>query len=127
MPMARILVVDDDEKERLLYQDILISEGFDVLTAASGDEGVRLAIENIPDLILLDVMMPNKKGDVVSRELLGNDKTKNIPVMYLTSIITEDEVKSQQGRVSGRFIISKSSNREELVKRIKEILPSAGK
>ncbi len=125
--MSKILIVDDDEKELGLYQDILSSEGFDVLTAGNGEDGLKLAIENIPDLILLDVMMPEKDGGKVSQDLLENNKTRNIPVIYLTSIITEEEVKAQHGRVSGRFIISKSSNRTELVQRIKEVLSASGR
>ncbi|MFA5176805.1 MAG: response regulator [Candidatus Omnitrophota bacterium] len=125
--MAKILIVDDDEKMRWLYQDILSSEGFDVLTAGNGEDGLKLAIENKPDLILLDVMMPHKKGSEMSEDLLDNNRTKDIPVIYLTSIITEEEVKAQQGKVSGRFIISKSSNRAELVRRINEVLPAGGR
>ncbi|MFA5177518.1 MAG: response regulator [Candidatus Omnitrophota bacterium] len=125
--MAKILIVDDDEKMRSLYQDILLSEGFDILVAANGEDGLRLAIENRPDLILLDVMMPYKKGGEVSDDLLDNNKTKDIPVIYLTSIITEEEVKAQQGVVSGRFIISKSSSRQELMQRIREVLAARGK
>ena len=125
--MAKILIVDDDAKELELYQDVLLSQGFDVLTASNGEDGLKLAVENIPDLILLDVMMPKKDGGKVSQDLLRNDKTKDIPVIYLTSIITEEEVKAQHGVVSGRFIISKSSSRADLVQRIKEVLASAGK
>jgi CheY-like chemotaxis protein len=125
--MAKILIVDDDEKMRSLYQDILLSEGFDILVAANGEDGLRLAIANRPDLILLDVMMPYKKGGEVSDDLLDNNKTKDIPVIYLTSIITEEEVKAQQGVVSGRFIISKSSSRQELMQRIREVLAARGK
>ena len=125
--MAQILIVDDDEKMRVLYQDILLSEGFNVLSAANGEDGLKLAIKNTPDLILLDVMMPNIKGGDVSEDLLENNRTKNIPVIYLTSIITEEEVKLQNGVVSGRPIISKSSNRQELLRRIKEVLSIKGK
>jgi DNA-binding response OmpR family regulator len=127
MLMAKILIVDDDAKELELYQDILLSQGFDTLTASNGDDGLRLAVENMPDLILLDVMMPKKDGGKVSQDLLRNNKTKDIPVIYLTSIITEEEVKSQHGVVSGRFIISKSSSRAELVQRINEVLSAGGK
>jgi len=88
---------------------------------------MKLAIENKPDLILLDVMMPKKHGGKVSEDLLSNNATKNIPVIYLTSIITEEEVKAQHGMVSGRPIISKSSNREELLRRINEVLSIKGK
>jgi DNA-binding response OmpR family regulator len=125
--MPKVLIVDDDEKELELYHDILLSEGFNVLTANNGDDGIKAAIDNTPDLILLDVMMPKKNGGKVSEELLGNNKTKDIPVIYLTSIITEEEVKSQHGVVSGRYIISKSSSREELMKRISEVLSAKGK
>jgi len=125
--MAKILIVDDDAKELELYQDVLLSQGFDVLSASNGEDGLKLAVENIPDLILLDVMMPKKDGGKVSQDLLRNDKTKDIPVIYLTSIITEEEVKAQHGVVSGRFIISKSSSRADLVQRIKEVLSSGGK
>jgi len=125
--MAKILIVDDDVKELELYQDILLSQGFDVLTAGNGEDGLKLAIENTPELILLDVMMPKKDGGKVSKDLLENNKTKNIPVIYLTSIITEEEVKAQHGKVSGRFIISKSSSRAELVQRINEVLSAGGK
>ncbi len=125
--MAKILIVDDDEKMRWLYQDILSSEGFEVITAGSAEDGLKLATEQIPDLILLDVMMPRIKGGEVSDALLENRRTKNIPVIYLTSIITEEEVKSQHGVVSGRPIISKSSNRQELIRRINEVLPPKDK
>lgn len=125
--MARILIVDDDAKELELYQDVLLSQGFEVLTAGNGEDGLKLAVANAPDLILLDVMMPKKDGGKVSQDLLRNNKTKDIPVIYLTSIITEEEVKAQHGVVSGRFIISKSSSRAELVQRIKEVLSAGGK
>jgi DNA-binding response OmpR family regulator len=122
MDMATILIVDDDPKERELYQDILLSQGFNILVADNGEDGLKLAIDNKPDLILLDVMMPKKKGSEVSKELSENGRTKNIPVMYLTSIITEEEVNSQHGVISGRFIVSKSSGREEFLKRVNDIL-----
>jgi DNA-binding response OmpR family regulator len=125
--MAGILIVDDDEKMLELYQAILSSEGFDVLTAGSGEDGLKLAIKNIPDLILLDVMMPKKDGGKVAQDLSGNNKTRNIPIIFLTSIISEEEAKAQHGIISGRFIISKSSNRTELVKKIKEVLSASGR
>ncbi|MDD5130510.1 MAG: response regulator [Candidatus Omnitrophica bacterium] len=124
--MTRILIVDDDEKMRWLYRDILLSEGFDVLEAGSAESGLKMAIENIPDLILLDVMMPGKDGGQASADLSKNNRTKNIPIIFLTSIITEEEVKAHHGIVSGRPIIAKSTNRKEIIQRIKEILPAKG-
>ena len=125
--MAKILIVDDDEKMLGFYQAILSSEGFDVLTAGSGEDGLKLAIENIPDLILLDLIMPKKDGGAVAQDLLGNNKTRNIPIIFLTSIISEEEAKERPGKISGGFIISKSSNRTELVKKIKEVLSASSR
>ena len=123
----RILVVDDDEKMLGLYQAILSSEGFDVLTASRGEDVLKLAIENMPDLILLDVVMPKKDGGGVAQDLSENNKTKNIPIIFLTSIISEEEAKAKHGKISGGFIISKSSNRTELVQKIKEVLSASGR
>ena len=119
--------MDDDEKMLGLYQAILSSEGFDVLTAGSGEDGLKLAIENVPDLILLDVVMPKKDGGEVAQDLLENNKTKNIPIIFLTSIISEEEAKAKHGKIPGGFIISKSSNRTELVQKIKEVLSASGR
>lgn len=125
--MARILVVDDEQKMLVLCRDILTNEGFDVLTAGNAEDGLRLAMESTPDLILLDVMMPEMDGGQMAQELKQKDKTKNIPIIFLTSIITEEEVIKTGGDISGHIFMSKSTNKKELIKKINEVLAAENK
>lgn len=125
--MARILVVDDEQKMLVLCRDILANEGFDVLTADNATDGLRLAVENTPDLILLDVMMPEIDGGQMAQELKQKDKTKNIPIIFLTSIITEEEAIETGGKISGQIFMSKSTNKKELIKKINEVLAAENK
>ena len=120
--MAKILVVDDEEKLVDLYKDMLSKEGFNVITATNGREGLKLAEKEIPDLILLDVMMPGMDGGTTARILLENVKTKNIPIIFLTSIVTKEEEAEQEGQIGGRQFISKFSDREDILKKVNDAL-----
>lgn len=122
MAGKKILLVDDDEKMLKLFSDLLLSQGFEVISANNGTDGLRLAIEKLPSLIILDVMMPGKDGGEVGRELLENIKTKNIPVIFLTSLVSEEETGKGGGKIAGRLYISKSADKKELIKKIKEII-----
>jgi CheY-like chemotaxis protein len=120
--MAKILVVDDEKNIVNLLYDILSKEGFEVLTATDGKDCLSLTEKELPDLVLLDVMMPGMDGGEVAQNLLGNEKTKNIPIIFLTSIVTEKEVIESKGHIAGRLFISKFSDNNELIKKIKEVL-----
>ena len=82
---TRILVVDDEAPIRLLCRVNLEAEGMDVIEAADGRAGLELARSEEPDLILLDVMMPGLTGWVVAEELLRDDATRAIPIVFLTA------------------------------------------
>ena len=90
-----ILIVDDEKKIRELLDLRLSSEGFSVIQAADGEEGVAQAREHSPDLIIMDVMMPKMDGAEAVKELQENSATKDIPVIFLTSIITKEEETDQ--------------------------------
>jgi len=122
MAGKKILIVDDDVKMLRLVSDLLSHEGFDVITASNGNDGIKLAAERIPDLIILDVMMPEKDGGQIGRELSENNKTKNIPIVFLSSLITENDVGETGGKVAGVLYLSKSMDKKEFVKKIKEVL-----
>jgi len=83
--MTKILAIDDDQKLREDIVDILMLEGFDVIAASHGREGVQLAIEHLPDLILCDVMMPVMNGYEVIHELHNYKSTMHIPFIFLTA------------------------------------------
>jgi two-component system, cell cycle response regulator DivK len=80
-----ILIVDDNEQNRWLARDVLEHAGFRTLEAAGGIEGVALAIEHRPDLVLMDIRMPDMKGTEAIRRLRDEQRTAAIPVVALTS------------------------------------------
>jgi twitching motility two-component system response regulator PilH len=81
---SRILVIDDQPNLRLLVSKILEIEGYQVSTAANGDEGIALAKSEKPDLILMDVMMPKKNGYQLAAELKLKEATQQIPIVLMT-------------------------------------------
>jgi DNA-binding response OmpR family regulator len=81
----RILVVDDDENILTLERTILEQKGFHVTTAAGGEEALRLLKQQGFDLVLLDVMMPDKDGFEVCRQIKQDARTRTIPVIFLTA------------------------------------------
>lgn len=82
----RVLVVDDDEGVRLFIKEIMRNAGWDVYEAENGREALERTAFDIPDLIILDVMMPELDGFAVFRELRQNFFTKRVPVIMLTAI-----------------------------------------
>jgi len=81
----RVLVIDDEPPIRLLCRVNLEAEGMEVLEAADGLTGVASAREGVPDVILLDVMMPGLDGWRVAEELLDDERTRSIPIIFLTA------------------------------------------
>jgi DNA-binding response OmpR family regulator len=81
----RILVVDDDENILSLERTILEQKGFDVTTAGGGEEALRVLRKDAFDLVLLDVMMPDKDGFEVCRQIKQEPRTKHLPVIFLTA------------------------------------------
>ena len=121
----RILAVDDEESFTFFVKLNLESNAihdFKVMTANRGEEGLKLAKIYKPDLILLDVMMPDMSGAEVAEELLLDDRTKNIPIIFITALVKKDEVKKDSGMVGGREFMAKPVSKEELIKRIETTL-----
>ena len=95
--MQRILIVDDNRQNVRLLTDILESQGFNVDTAYSGATGLELAYKNNPDLILMDVQMPNMSGTEAMRTLKTNGIMRKTPVLAVTALAMngdEDELLS---------------------------------
>lgn len=83
--MKKILIVDDEPDIIEILQFMLESNGYNCVTATDGEEGLKLAKETSPDLIILDVMMPKMNGYKISRLLKFDSKYKNIPILMLTA------------------------------------------
>ncbi|MGH9613652.1 MAG: response regulator [Bryobacteraceae bacterium] len=89
--MARILLVEDNEMNRDMLLRRLAKRGFDVLAAVDGAEGLRLASENSPDLILMDMSLPVVDGWEATRRLKRDPGTSRIPVIALTAHVLESD------------------------------------
>jgi two-component system, OmpR family, alkaline phosphatase synthesis response regulator PhoP len=83
--VRRVLVVDDERSIRLLCRVNLAASGMEVLEASNGHEALELARKERPDLLLLDVMMPELDGWSVARELAADEETREIPIVFLTA------------------------------------------
>lgn len=113
----KILIVDDVMSNVLLLKVLLTNEKFQIVTASNGQQALEQVDKEKPDLILLDVMMPDLSGFEVAQRLKGNPDTADIPVIFLTALnSTADIVKGFQ--VGGNDFISKPFNKEELIIRV---------
>jgi len=118
---ARILVVDDDEKIRMVVRIMLEKKGYTVKEAASGIELFQVLENFSPDLIILDVMMPGPNGYEVVRKLKSEEKTKSIPVIMLTALgMGEDFEKAVQNGAD--WYIVKPFNSRQLLTRVEMLL-----
>ncbi len=88
--MKKILIVDDEADIIEILQFVLEAQGYECITAMDGEEGLRLAKELLPDLIILDVMMPKINGYKISRLLKYDAKYKNIPILMITARSQEE-------------------------------------
>ncbi len=118
---SKILVVDDNVANVELLEAYLISSGYDVVKAYDGQEGLDAAFSELPDLILLDIMMPKLDGYEVCRKVKGDDKTQFIPVVMITAL-SELEAKIKGLDFGADDFLSKPFNRLELLARVRSLL-----
>lgn len=83
--MARILIVEDSPVETHQIVNLLVRHGHQVLTAATGDEGLAIALDAIPDAILMDVVLPGINGFQATRQITRGEQTRHIPVIMVSS------------------------------------------
>ncbi|MEU5861350.1 MULTISPECIES: response regulator transcription factor [unclassified Nonomuraea] len=117
-PEARLLVVDDEPNIRELFSASLRMAGFEVLTAADGREALRVAEESTPDLVMLDVMLPDIDGLAVAGRL--RSRGRRVPVLFVTAKDTpEDRI---AGLGLGEDYVTKPFSLEEVIARIRAVL-----
>ena len=81
-----VLIVDDNEKNMRLARDVLRLAGFETLEATSGGESIALALEHVPDVILMDIRLPDMEGTVAARRIKDDARTARVPIVALTSL-----------------------------------------
>lgn len=120
MAIRKILVVDDSPTERHFLSDMLIKKGYEVITAENGDEAIVKTKTELPDLVLMDVIMPGLNGFQATRSITRDDATKHIPVIMCTSK-TQETDKIWGLRQGARDYVVKPVNQSELLAKIEAL------
>lgn len=118
----KILVVDDDQGILKAISNRLQKEGYEVFLAQDGEKALREAEYVLPDLIILDVMLPKIDGSEVYSQLQENDKLKKIPVIFLTALKTGRENREMGHDIGRRIVFGKPYDPQEFLGTIKDIL-----
>ena len=121
--MQKILIVDDENDTRDLLKKGLEKNKFDVLTASGGEEALNICKSTKPDLILLDIIMPELDGYEVCKRLRADDKTRDIPVLFLTGKdLGPEGIAELYTKLGAAGYIAKPSTFEEILKKIKGVI-----
>lgn len=119
--MAKILIVDDSPTETFAFKAMLENHGFEVITAENGADGVAIARSELPDVVLMDIVMPGLNGFQATRQLTKGAETKHIPVIIVTTKDQEtDRVWGQRQGASGYLV--KPVTEQGLVNTIQSVL-----
>lgn len=119
--MARILIVDDSPTETLAFKQMLERNGHEVLTAESGADGVAVARQEMPDVVLMDIVMPGLNGFQATRQLTRGSDTAHIPVIIVTTKDQEtDKVWGKRQGAVGYLV--KPVDEETLLSEISAVL-----
>ena len=119
--MSTILIVEDNEKNMKLARDVLQSRGYATLEAVTGEEGVRLAAERKPDLILMDIQLPGINGIEALQQVRAAPGCARIPVVAFTASVTPTD-RTQINEAGFDGFLSKPINLKEFLETVKRVL-----
>ena len=121
--VKKIMIVDDDaDLINLLKTKLEKTERYKVVYTTEGAEAQKLAQRESPDLIICDIDMPDMDGGDVERALSENEQTRNIPVLFHSSLVSKSDVERSGGIIGGKQMASKSGNIKELIIRIESLI-----
>ena len=122
MDKKKILIVDDERDVLSVLGKRLTEEGYFVITAETGNDAITLAKSKCPDLIVLDIDLPDMHGGEVALKLKENPKTKSIPVIFLSCLYSKTDEVEKGHLIGNNVIFSKPYEMRELLTAIKELL-----
>ncbi len=118
----KVLLVEDEKMLSDMYVSKFSKEGFSIVTAADGAEGLATARKAHPVLILLDIIIPKLDGFAVLKELKASPDTKNIPVILLTNLGQEEDVKKGRDLGANDYVVKSDVTPAEVVNKVKSLL-----
>lgn len=116
----RILVVDDEPELVEMLKFRLETSGYVVVTAFNGKEGLEKAKKEKPDLIILDIIMPEMDGTAMAQALKEDAETRDIPIIFLTCLVEKGEVKQGSRMIGSNLFIAKPFEAEELLSMVEK-------
>jgi two-component system, cell cycle response regulator DivK len=120
----RILIVEDQEDNRTILRDVLSTVGYDLIEAFNGEDAVRLAQSERPDLILMDIQLPLMDGYEATRRIKATPELNAIPIIAVTSYaLSGDEAKARAAGCAA--YVAKPFSPRQLLARVREFLPDA--
>jgi two-component system cell cycle response regulator DivK len=119
--MSTVLIVEDNEKNMKLARDVLQAKGYQTLEAVTGEDGVKLAKERAPDLVLMDIQLPGINGIEAFRQIRADPKTAKIPVVALTASVTPTD-RSQITAAGFDAFVGKPINLKEFLDTVKRLV-----
>jgi len=125
MVKTKILLVEDDKSLREIYGVRLYSEGYDIISAGDGEEALAMAIKERPTLIISDVMMPKISGFDMLDILRSTTETKNIKVIMMTALSSEDQRARGEALGADRYLVKSQVGIEDVVRTVHEVLGDA--
>src|SRR5579864_1012843 len=124
-PLKKVLIIEDDAILVEMYKDKFVHEGFAVITAKNGKEGLEKTLDQKPNIILLDLMMPVMSGNVMLKKLREFPQFKKLPVIVLTNAGQVDNIRETQRYDNAcEFLIKSNVSVDEIVKKVKFWLPA---
>ena len=120
--MAKILLVEDDQSLREIYGIRLTAEGYEIVSAGDGEEALATAVREMPDLIISDVMMPKISGFDMLDILRSTPETKDIKVIMMTALSSEDQRERGESLGADRFLVKSQVGIEDVVNAVHEVL-----
>ncbi|OGF73634.1 hypothetical protein A3J56_00645 [Candidatus Giovannonibacteria bacterium RIFCSPHIGHO2_02_FULL_46_20] len=118
----RILFIEDEEALRGAFGETFQRDGYTVFEASDGEDGMLIAKKELPDLILLDLILPKKSGFEVLKELRKNPDTKHIPVVVLTNLEGSEDVERALAYGATTYLVKANYSLDDLVAKIKSVL-----
>ena len=122
MKKMTVLIVEDDPLLMRIYSDVFGLEGCAVIPASNGEEGLLLAYEKNPHLILLDIMMPKMNGLELLEKLKADPATKDIPVIMFTNLSGQNDAKTALAKGALQYVVKSEHEPQEVAKLVMKII-----
>lgn len=118
----RILFIEDEEALRFAFSEACRREGYVVFEAADGEAGLQSVLTDLPDLILVDLVLPKKSGFEVLKELKKTPATKNIPVIVLTNLESSADIEQALSHGATTYLVKANYSLQDIIAKVKTVI-----